>query len=637
MSKWNLECDEAFSKLKDALCSAPILAALDWSRDFRCHTDASQFAVGGTLTQILDDGKEHAVAYFSKRLSEAEQNYTTNDRELLALVYFLQRFRCYLEGASFEVLTDNHILKNLFTKPNVSRREARWLHYLSQFNITKVTLKPGRIHVLGDVLSKIRDGPIISNIHALKVHLPENFIQNYSSDQTFGPLIDAMNGTRPSDQTHVARLKRLIDVFKLKNGMLYYGNKLCVPRSNIRDLLELAHDCRISEHFGFEKALDRLTGFHWKRKTKDIEDCCRGCITCQENKDGRTKPLGVPQPLEIPDKRWGSIATDFVNQFPVTETGFDAITTYVDRLTKRVHFVLSKTTDTAIDVAKSFYEHIFRHHGLPDSIVSDRDPKFTSKFWSELMSQCGVRLKMSSSYHAQTDGSSEIMNRMLENYLRCYCNYHQTDWDLLLVAAEFAYNSSKHAGLSATPFELDLGWKPKSPMDFLNNISQSVESVSAFQKRLMETTQDARFSLKLAQARQAAYNSKKYCPPNYKVGNNVWLSRGYNVHRIVHVEHTNPYYEHPSDIGCLRSKRIEPIIGAEDELEFTVDKIISHRKIRNRYQWLTLMKGEERHEATWQPTADFIDSDGTITKAFLDYIKKNNMQLKKRRGRRQWQ
>eukprot|EP00171_Calliarthron_tuberculosum_P000149 IDg149t1 len=234
-----------------------------------------------------------------------------------------------------------------------------------------------------------------------------------------------MNGTRPSDQTHVARLKRLIDVFKLKNGMLYYGNKLCVPRSNIRDLLELAHDCRISEHFGFEKALDRLTGFHWKRKTKDIEDCCRGCITCQENKDGRTKPLGVPQPLEIPDKRWGSIATDFVNQFPTQQS-------------------MSQS---------HFYEHIFRHHGLPDSIVSDRDPKFTSKFWSELMSQCGVRLKMSSSYHAQTDGSSEIMNRMLENYLRCYCNYHQTDWDLLLVAAEFAYNSSKHAGLSATPFE----------------------------------------------------------------------------------------------------------------------------------------------------------------------------------------
>lgn len=142
------------------------------------------------------------VAYFSKRLNDAEENYTANDRELLGLVYFLKRFRCYLEGSEFEVITDNQVLKHFFTKPHLSRREARWLDFLAQFSITKLALKPGRLHVLGDALSRIPHKPPqvqVSNVQAVSVQPPPGFEDNYEADAVFGPIIRAFRGDWPAD------------------------------------------------------------------------------------------------------------------------------------------------------------------------------------------------------------------------------------------------------------------------------------------------------------------------------------------------------------------------------------------------------------------------------------------------------
>lgn len=184
IGNWNEECEAAFNFLKESLTSAPIMAAPDWSRPFRCHTDACQFAVGGTLTQLDDAGREHPISYFSKRLSAAEENYTANDRELLGLVYFLQRFRCYLEGTEFEVFTDNQVLRYFFSKPILSRREARWLDFLGQFGITQPALVKGKVHVLGDVPSRapqvISGCPRMNNLNveSIRFDLPDDFIDN---------------------------------------------------------------------------------------------------------------------------------------------------------------------------------------------------------------------------------------------------------------------------------------------------------------------------------------------------------------------------------------------------------------------------------------------------------------------------
>lgn len=209
IANWNNECTSAFRSLKEVLITAPVMQAPDWSRPFRCHTDASQLAVGGTLAQIGANGDEYVISYFSKRLSAAEENYSANDRELLALVYFLQRFRCYVEGCAFEVLTDNQVLKYFFSKTNLSRREARWLDFLGQFGISHLTLVKGKIHVLGDVPSRAphclinnhdleEKTPNINTINtnyvvSAQVSLPERFKDNYTDDATFRDVYQMMN------------------------------------------------------------------------------------------------------------------------------------------------------------------------------------------------------------------------------------------------------------------------------------------------------------------------------------------------------------------------------------------------------------------------------------------------------------
>lgn len=171
------------------------------------------------------------------------------------------------------------------------------------------------------------------------------------------------------------------------------------------------------------------------------------------------KPIPDPQILESRRRRWGSIAMDFIQRLSETESGFDTILTFVDRFIDFLSVLIYPLQNdiTAVEVAHLFHRHIFCHHGLSDSILSDRDPLFTSKFRQELMLILKVDLKMSAANHPQTDGQSEVMNRILEDYLRIYCNSRQDDWDLHLPAAEFAYSSSKFHATGLTPSEMDMG------------------------------------------------------------------------------------------------------------------------------------------------------------------------------------
>ena len=198
IEKWDEKCDKASEKLKEAITNVPILVSPDWSKSFRCHIDASQTAVGGTLTQLDENGRDHDIAFYSKNLFPTESVYTANDRELLELISFLNRFRCYLEGTEFKVFTDNQVLKSIFTKPKLDRKESRWIETLGNFGIFPVTLKPGIIHVLGDVLYRaphvvetIDDGLLCKDVEVPFVK-HENVITRYNGDQFFGPVVKAM-------------------------------------------------------------------------------------------------------------------------------------------------------------------------------------------------------------------------------------------------------------------------------------------------------------------------------------------------------------------------------------------------------------------------------------------------------------
>ncbi len=187
------------------------------------------------------------------------------------------------------------------------------------------------------------------------------------------------------------------------------------------------------------------------------------CLTCQQNWTLNKKQAGLLQPLPIPEGPWESVSMDFMVNLPPSR-GFDAIMVVVDRFSKMAHFIPTKDEATTQEIRRLFFTHVFKHHGLPKDIVSDRDPKFTSKFWRVLWKRMGLELKISTSFHPQTDGQTERVNLVIQQFLRNYVATDQQDWANHLELAEFCYNNSEHSATRSTPFQMVTGKSLIVPM-----------------------------------------------------------------------------------------------------------------------------------------------------------------------------
>jgi transposase InsO family protein len=193
----------------------------------------------------------------------------------------------------------------------------------------------------------------------------------------------------------------------------------------------------------------------------DIKEFIRGCAVCQQAKNEHCKTPGLLQPLPIPDQAWKVVCLDFIEGLPKSNR-FDTILVVVDKFTKYAHFIPMSHPFVALQVAQAYMDHIYKLHGLPDSLVSDRDRIFTSAIWRELFKLSNTRLLISSSYHPQIDGQIERLNQCLENYLRCSVHSCPKQWSKWLSMAEFWYNTSYHTALGRIPFEVLYGYAPKA-------------------------------------------------------------------------------------------------------------------------------------------------------------------------------
>jgi len=279
---------------------------------------------------------------------------------------------------------------------------------------------------------------------------------------------------------------------------------------------------------GQDKTIELIRrNFWWPKMNDRIIDFVRSCPECQQNKASRHQPYGLPSPLELPYAPWQSIAMDFITELPVSEI-CDQLWVVIDRFTKMAHFVPLREKGAA-DLAKIFAREIWRFHGLPTDIVSDRDSRFTSEVWLELLKKLGIRPRMSTAFHPQTDGQTERLNQTIEAYLRSFVNHEQDDWVRLLPMAEFAYNNSVTVGNGISPFYANYGFHPRT-IDPPNENEEPLNPASTANAHWMQAVhKEAREGLEAAQERMRRYGEpNRKTPPAYQVGDLVMLS-GRNI------------------------------------------------------------------------------------------------------------
>ena len=318
------------------------------------------------------------------------------------------------------------------------------------------------------------------------------------------------------------------------------GLQFVVPDNlHVKDrILEECHSAAAAGHMGTAKTYERVSRrFWWPRMRADVLDYCSKCSPCQHNKIGRNARQGVLNPVPIPSRRFEVISVDFVTGLPMSEQGHDAVLTITDKFSKLVMFIpmlFGEGASAAKQVARLFVDHWWRAHGTPARIISDRDKRFTSKFWEEFTTLVGTKSAMTTSYHPQANGQAENTNKTMETILRAFIEPRQRDWDEHLAAAEFAVNDSVHASTGYTPFQLVYGESPLSHLDlFLDEISKIIpptrdaqrQEARRFMQQWRDNLSSARHSLETAQASQSESYNRDRTDVQFALGDRMLLSR----------------------------------------------------------------------------------------------------------------
>lgn len=582
--EWTADCERSFTELKKRLTTAPVLAQPSGFEGFVIYSDASKNGLGCVLMQ---GGR--VIAYASRQLKLYEQNYPTHDLELAAVVFALKIWRHYLYGEKCEVFTDHKSLKYLFTQKELNMRQRRWLELLKDYDLT-ISYHPGKANRVADALSRkschARQTPLEREMAEFGLDMVDSTANVLAALIITPSLIERIKEAQKEDTTlREIREKMMtsqVDGFQIHNdGSLWYQGRLCVPDEDDlrKEVLKEAHNSKMSIHPGSTKMYNDLKkNYWWSGMKRHIAEFVERCLVCQQVKAEHQRPGGLLLPLEVPEWKWEHITMDFVAGLPKTRSGNDVIWVIVDRLTKSAHFLPVSSEATVEKLVTLYVDNVVSLHGVPVSIISDRDSKFTSRFWAAYQRVMGTELRLSTAFHPQTDGQSERTIQTLEDMLRACALDFKGNWDSMVKLIEFSYNNSYHSAIKMAPFEALYGRKCRSPV-YWDEVGERTITGPDLVEQTREKVKVIRDRLKAAQDRNKSWADSKRRHLEFAEGDKVYLkvSPTKGVMRFGEKGKLSPRYIGPYEvlerIGTLAYRLALPPILAQVHNVFHVSQL----------------------------------------------------------------
>ena len=546
-------CRGAFQELKRRLTKAPILRHYDYTLETMLETDASDGVIAGVLSQKHPDGNWYPVGYFSKAMAPAELNYQIHDKEMLAIVRSFGHWRPELQGSpqQVKVYTDHKALEYFMTTKQLNSRQARWAELLAEYSFI-IMYRPGKDNAKADILSRREQdlepsGELKAYLRTKALLQPDQMdpqiqeaVELHALDQVLREpalLVNRLltaNRTAGSLQALRKQAERGERDFTLADGLLLRNGRLVIPTEGtdealIADLIREAHDQISSAHPGRSKTA-RILGqkYYWAGLNASVAQYIRNCHSCRRAHVPRDRTPGLLHPLPVPDRPWQHVTMDF-KSFPVDKHGYNAAYVVIDRLSKQSTSIPCYKTTTAKDMAQLYVSYVYRYRGAPQTIVSDRGPQFISDFWNEFCRILGIQLKLSTAFHPQTDGQTEVMNQYLDQRLRPFVSYYQDNWSELLPIMDYAQLTMPHESIGMSPFELLNAYPPRTSFDWQTPLASTPreqlnqQEAQEVVRTLQQAWETARTIMKQAQDKKRRDVDPHRRQVDFQVGDKVWV------------------------------------------------------------------------------------------------------------------